>query len=119
MIVRRPDPLQLYAHGVRNLLDLAVLTHIAECGLNGATAVGTQELIQQTGTASTYETVRSSIRRLLHLKLCIRYSLRHNGTTRGRSSHVYVLTKGGLKLFTLPPTITIAEAPTLEVASPT
>jgi hypothetical protein len=107
MIVRRPDPLALYAFGLRNLLDLAVLTHIAETGTTGATTTGAREAVHQSGATLPPETIRTSIMRLSRAKLITRYSLRRTGTTRGRCGHVYVLTKGGLKLFTLSPDISI------------
>lgn len=54
-----PDPAFLYRAGLRNLLDLAILWHLAQCGVTGSKV----ETLAQT-LRIPLGTVRSSIDRL-------------------------------------------------------
>jgi len=87
------DPLRLYALGLRNLMDMAILVHIGRCGIIGAKRTS---IAAHIGT--TYETARTGTDRLCELGLVTSVS-REN---RAGLPHNFVCTVRGWNLLTQP-----------------
>jgi len=87
------DPLRLYALGVRNLMDMAILVHVGRCGLIGTQRNAIKELL-----GVSYDTARSGMDRLQELKLITQVS-KTNTTGCARN---YCVTQRGWKLLTDP-----------------
>jgi hypothetical protein len=87
------DPLRLYALGLRNLMDMAILVHIGRCGILGARNSSIAEMLH-----APYDTARSGTRRLKVLGLITTVS-------KDQSSglpHNFVCTIRGWKMLTEP-----------------
>lgn len=87
------DPLRLYALGLRNLMDMAILVHVGRCGLIGARRRSIAEHIKV-----GYDTARTGTDRLAELGLitCI------SKDQRPGKAHNFVCTVRGWKLLTMP-----------------
>jgi hypothetical protein len=87
------DPMRLYALGLRNLMDMAMLIHIGRCGLIGSQRKAMAEVL-----GVCYNTTCSGVARLEDLKLitCISRDYKQGGPMN------YVCTVRGWKLLTEP-----------------
>ena len=96
MIQTKPiiaDPLRLYELGLRNLMDMAIIVHIARCGLIGARR---RSLANHLNVH--YETIRTGTDRLWDLGLITNASRDHGPGL----AHNFVVTVRGWKLLTEP-----------------
>lgn len=98
MITTKPiiaDPLRLYELGLRNLMDMAILVHIARCGLIGARRASIADAIKV-----PYDTAHSGVVRLKELGLVTAGNRPHTG-------HSMVCTVRGWNLMTQPADFTM------------
>lgn len=65
-MMQAPNPILIYRAGVKNLLDFAILWHVALCGLTGARLC---DLVRETG--ANENTVRGSLARQAGMKLLV------------------------------------------------
>lgn len=87
------DPMRLYALGLRNLMDMAILVHIGRCGLVGARRTSIAEML-----GVSYDTARSGVDRLQEHRLVTVISRDHGPGL----AHSMVVTLKGWKLLTQP-----------------
>jgi len=87
------DPMRLYALGLRNLMDMAILVHIGRCGLVGARRTSIAEML-----GVSYDTARSGVDRLQEHRLITVISRDHGPGL----AYSMVVTLKGWKVLTQP-----------------
>lgn len=87
-----PSYAHLYHAGIHNMIDAAILWHLAECGIHGATTNGIQNLFHISSNSQTH----TCLHRLLDMHLVAKPQRKD---TTGRPC-VWIISRLGYRLIT-------------------